>query len=339
MIWVVLTVDGAVVKELPVDRDLLVGRIGSADLRIASTEVSSRHARISQKGDGAVLTDLGSTNGTFLNGEKRVDANVEIPLQPGIRVCIGPGVLEVKVGEAPKKKAGGDDDDEKKFLGTMVIGTDETSAGLVNEAKFRAARPRIVVSGENDRRIVPVEAASIEIGREGTPVAIAHPSVSGRHAKISFENGFFVLRDLQSRNGTFLDGLPVTSPVPLGTQAAITFGTVECLFVQEPPQSGGADEVPAEVLVGHVVSLGRATQHQGQQVLEEHARGGKSLGEIFVERGIIPPREWSEIFRQRRLIGTLKPGAGRRGLHPAVWMCIGLLLAAVGVWAAMKWLK
>jgi pSer/pThr/pTyr-binding forkhead associated (FHA) protein len=331
MIWVVLTVDGAVVKEVPVDRDLVIGRIGSADLRIASTEVSSRHARLSPKGDGAVLTDLGSTNGTFLNGEKKVDPNVEVPLTPGVRVCIGPGVLEVKAGAAPKK-GGGDEDDEKKLLGTMVIGTDDTASGLVNEAKFRAAKPRIVVAHENDRRIVPLETPAVEIGREGTPIAINHPSISGRHAKISFDNGFFVLRDLQSRNGTFLDGLPVTSPAPLGTQTAITFGTVDCLFVQEPPQGTAAGEVAPELIVGHVVNLGKATQHQGQMILEEHAKSGKTLGEIFVEKGILPPKEWSEIFRQRKLIGTLAP-KGRGGMHPAVWLLIGLGIAAVGVWA------
>jgi pSer/pThr/pTyr-binding forkhead associated (FHA) protein len=337
MIWVVLTVDGAVVKELPVDRDLLVGRIPSADLSIPSTDVSSRHARISPRGEEAVLTDLNSTNGTFLNGEKRVDSGVEVPLVPGVKVCIGPGILEVKRGDAPKKARA--PEAEGKLMGTMVIGTDDTQSGLVNEAKFRAARPRLVIAMEGARSILPLETASVEVGREGCPVTIAHPSVSGRHARITFENGFFVLRDLQSRNGTFVDGLPVAAPTPLGTQTAVTFGTVECLFVQEPPRQGTSDEVPPEVLVGHVVALGKASQHQGAQVLEENATSGKSLGEIFVERGILPPREWAEIHRQRKLIGTFAPGTRKNGLHPLVWVCIGLLAMAVAVWGALKWMR
>jgi len=337
MIWVVLTMDGAVTKELPLDRDLLVGRIPSADIQIPVTEVSSRHARISPRGAGAVLTDLNSTNGTFINGEKRVPPGTELPLETGVRVCIGPGILTLKKAEAPSRPK--EPESEKHMFGTMVIGTDDTQQGLVNEAKFRAAKPRIVVAMEDGRRILPLETTSVEVGREGCAVTLAHPSVSGRHARISFENGFFVLRDLQSRNGTFVDGLPVPAPTPLGTQTAITFGTVECLFVQEPPQQSGMDEIPPEALVAHVVALGKATQHQGAQVLEEHGSSGKSLGEIFVERGILPPREWSEIHRQRKLIGTLAPSASKRGFHPLVWVCFGLLGAALAVWAALNYLR
>jgi pSer/pThr/pTyr-binding forkhead associated (FHA) protein len=338
MIWVVLTVDGAVIKEAPVDRDLLVGRIPSADLQIPSTEVSSRHARISPRNGGAILTDLNSTNGTFLNGETRIGPGLEIPLEPGVRICIGPGILEVKKGDAPRKTQ--DSNAEKNMFGTMVIGAaDATQVGLVNEAKFRVAKPRLVVAMEGERRIVPLESAAVEVGRENCAVTINHPSVSGRHASITFENGFFVLRDLQSRNGTFIDGLPVPAPTPLGTQSGVTFGTVECLFVQEPPTQAGLDDVSPETLVAHVVALGKATQHQGQQVLQEHATSGKSLGEIFVERGILPPREWSEIYRQRKLIGTLAPAASKRGLHPLVWVCFGLLAAALAVWAGVTYLR
>jgi pSer/pThr/pTyr-binding forkhead associated (FHA) protein len=338
MIWVVLTMNGAVVKECPVDRDLLVGRVPSSDLHIPSTEVSSRHAKLSPRAHGAVISDLNSTNGTFLNGEKRLASGVELALEPGMKICIGPGILEVKRVDEPAPKARTPVSEEKMF-GTMVIGTDDTQQGIVNEAKFRAAMPRLVVSLENDRRIVPIEQMSVEIGREGCPISIGHPSVSGTHARISFENGFFVLRDLQSRNGTFVDGLPVPAPTPLGTQTAVTFGTVECLFVQEPPKQGGIAEVSPDVLAGHVVALGKATRHQADQVLQEHASSGKSLGEIFVERGILPPREWSEIFAQRKLIGTLAPASSKKGMHPLVWVVIGLGVAAIAGWAALRWLR
>lgn len=338
MIWVVLTVNGAIVKECVVDRDLTIGRVPSSDLHIPSTEVSSRHAKISPRAHGAVITDLNSTNGTFLNGEKRLAAGVELALEPGMRICMGPGILEVKRVDEPAPKPRVAVDDEKMF-GTMVIGTDDTQQGIVNEAKFRAAKPRMVIALETDRRTVPFEEVGTEIGREGCAVTINHPSVSGKHARISYENGFFVLRDLQSRNGTFLEGLPVTAPTPLGTQAAITFGTVDCLFVQEPPKQGMADYVAPEVLAGHVVTLGKATRHQVDQVLQEQAATGKALGELFVEKGILPPRTWSEIFSQRKLIGALNPAAAKKGMHPLVWMTVGLGLAAIGVWAVLHFMR
>ena len=335
MIWVVLKVNGAVVKEVPVDKDLFVGRVPGTDLHIPSTEVSSRHAKICPRAGGAVVTDLKSTNGTFLNGETRLAPGVETALTPGMKVCIGPGVIEVVQKDAPAPAKPKARTTEDGMSGTMVIGGSDSQSDILNEAKFRAAKPRLVIALESARRTVYFETSDTEIGREECAVAISHPSVSGAHAKITCENGFFVLRDLQSRNGTFVEGLPVTAPTPLGTQAAITFGTVECLFIQEPPKQGVTDVVSPEVLVGHVVSLGKATRHQGDQVLQENAATGKPLGELFVEKGILSPKGWSEIFAQRNLIGTLNRSSEKKGVHPIFWV-LGTVLAGLGVWLVMK---
>ena len=47
----------------------LLGRGESADIRLEDTFASSAHARLTPQGDVIVLEDLGSTNGTYLNGE------------------------------------------------------------------------------------------------------------------------------------------------------------------------------------------------------------------------------------------------------------------------------
>jgi pSer/pThr/pTyr-binding forkhead associated (FHA) protein len=47
----------------------IVGRGKDADLVLADDLVSRRHARVTPSGSGAVVEDLGSRNGTFLNGE------------------------------------------------------------------------------------------------------------------------------------------------------------------------------------------------------------------------------------------------------------------------------
>jgi pSer/pThr/pTyr-binding forkhead associated (FHA) protein len=45
-----------------------VGRSGDADLVLADELVSRRHAQLTPSGSGAVVEDLGSRNGTFVNG-------------------------------------------------------------------------------------------------------------------------------------------------------------------------------------------------------------------------------------------------------------------------------
>lgn len=50
-------------------RDLIVGRTRDADITVRCKSVSKRHAKITFDGEQMIVTDLGSTNGTYLNGE------------------------------------------------------------------------------------------------------------------------------------------------------------------------------------------------------------------------------------------------------------------------------
>ena len=54
----------------PVDRELLLGRDPQCDVVIPNRQVSRRHARVYPQERGVWVEDLGSKNGTFLNGER-----------------------------------------------------------------------------------------------------------------------------------------------------------------------------------------------------------------------------------------------------------------------------
>jgi pSer/pThr/pTyr-binding forkhead associated (FHA) protein len=61
--------DDTVEQVLELDRDVtLVGRTGDVHLRLADPGVSRRHLEVRRRGRDLVLTDLGSTNGTRVNG-------------------------------------------------------------------------------------------------------------------------------------------------------------------------------------------------------------------------------------------------------------------------------
>lgn len=53
-----------------VDNQLTVGRLGDNDIALDEVSVSSRHAQVVAHEGGVTLHDLGSTNGTFVNGEQ-----------------------------------------------------------------------------------------------------------------------------------------------------------------------------------------------------------------------------------------------------------------------------
>lgn len=80
------------VRELPLTGQALVlGRTSPADVVLDSPIVSRRHARLTPGEGGLVLEDLGSANGTYLEG-RRVTST---PVAPGERIVVGPYEIEV----------------------------------------------------------------------------------------------------------------------------------------------------------------------------------------------------------------------------------------------------
>jgi hypothetical protein len=69
----------------------LLGRGDHADIRLEDSFASSRHARLVPEGEVMVLEDLGSTNGTYLNGEP---VRGPQPLHAGDRIRIGDSEFE-----------------------------------------------------------------------------------------------------------------------------------------------------------------------------------------------------------------------------------------------------
>lgn len=102
-----------------------------------------------------------------------------------------------------------------------------------------------------DRKPVQVYELSqpvIRIGRgESMDVVIDNVSVSRRHAEIREESGAWLLRDLGSSNGTFLNGERLTADQPLKPGDEISFGKFSILFerVLAEPVPVPAAEAPA----------------------------------------------------------------------------------------------
>ena len=83
------------------DAETVIGRDESAKIRVATHEVSRQHCLLIITGAGVLVRDLGSRNGTFING---IPIAEETILQPGDSITTGPMTFELEKVEAPKKQ-------------------------------------------------------------------------------------------------------------------------------------------------------------------------------------------------------------------------------------------
>lgn len=329
-----VTIEGKVVQELDADRELIVGRGKEADIRIADKQVSTRHARIVPEGGRLLIADLGSTNGTLIDGGDAIPADVTYPVERGQKITIGPAILEVVEPAARPESGMGFGEDP-----TMVVGGDFQKSLLVEIARFKAARPRLVVAATHSRRVVPIEEMEVTVGREnGCQVLIDLPSVSGKHAAIRFKEGRFSVTDLGSSNGTQVDGQTVTGATNLAQESCITFGTVDCLFIRSSAEAEADD--PSAMLANHAANLGKITRHQAQEAIAEHRDTGCSIGEVLVREGMMSPSDWVALWKRREDIALLGGGAvaaseKRSGPQP-LWIVVALLIVALLVVILMK---
>jgi pSer/pThr/pTyr-binding forkhead associated (FHA) protein len=82
-------------RSFDVSRELRVGRV-EADIPLADEEVSRRHALVRPARDGIEIVDLGSQNGTWVNGARITRAT---SLAQGDEIRVGQTRIRVEVGE------------------------------------------------------------------------------------------------------------------------------------------------------------------------------------------------------------------------------------------------
>lgn len=95
-------------------------------------------------------------------------------------------------------------------------------------------------------RVFPLDSAMINIGRrEDNQLVIDDPRVSRLHAQLRVVRGQFVVFDLDSTGGTFVNGQRIRQQF-LRAGDVISLAGVPLVFSQETPEPGDTQEVPAE---------------------------------------------------------------------------------------------
>ncbi len=86
-------------RDFPLNEERTVlGRRQDCHLRIPTRDVSRQHCELLKKPGGLHAKDLGSSNGTFVNGKRIAEAQ----LKPGDRLRVGPVTFAIQIDGQPK---------------------------------------------------------------------------------------------------------------------------------------------------------------------------------------------------------------------------------------------
>src|SRR5215472_13409383 len=96
----VVLFQGEIVQRLPLTMDVLsIGRVPESGLQLSHAMVSRHHAEVRMEPQGPILTDLGSTHGTLVKGQ-RLLPNEPFLLVDGTLFSIGPYTLIYQTTES-----------------------------------------------------------------------------------------------------------------------------------------------------------------------------------------------------------------------------------------------
>lgn len=202
----VITEEGGA-REVVIRSGDTAGRVSENAIRLSVPEASRRHCKFFEEKGVWFVEDLGSSNGTLVNG-RRVS---RFELADGDVIQVGLAEMRFldagEVVEAVPEKAWGEDDlslDDEIFL--VIGGTKRT--------------------GE----VVKLPEGKTTVGRNAKhALRLQDASVSGDHAEIVRDGDRVTLLDAGSKNGTFLNGRRIDRS-ELHSGDEVRFGSIPCTF-------------------------------------------------------------------------------------------------------------
>lgn len=213
--------------------DAILGRDASAGVQLPDPGVSRQHARLFLEDGFCYLEDLGSANGTLIEG---VTVTGAVVLEANVEVAIGPFVVWIEEPEGAAAPAGIAEETllapgltPDTYAGPAPIADDGATFGdaPVDPASMTRLEGMGGVAFGRTFELVP----RTGVGRvAGNLVVLDDVSVSRQHAELVQQPMGWVVRDLGSSNGTFVNEQPVTEQV-LADGDVVRFGEVELRFV------------------------------------------------------------------------------------------------------------
>ena len=171
--FISVSLDSRLLEKIKFDQEsVAVGRDIENDIHINNLSVSRFHAKIHREGEKIIIKDLGSANGTFVNGS-RIDL---AELKVGDVILIGKHILRI---ELPKKVS-----DEAFTEGQTVMVDQKTQDKFLKklETHIPSQQTKLIASGGIE---IPINTEYFTIGKNsGCNVSLNELFVKDTHASI-----------------------------------------------------------------------------------------------------------------------------------------------------------
>lgn len=275
------------------NRPVSLGRSPEADHQLPSKAASRIHAQVFLRDDAWHIEDLGSSNGTVVNGIK-IDGPV--PLYPNDLILLADIKLKYE-GQGPKPK-GPPDHLIARLVYTAVPG---------GQAREFVIRDKVTIGRKPDNTL------QLDI-----------KAVSSHHCEVTRRDGAYILRDLESSNGTFVGDTQVREHT-LRNGDVITVGkAVKVYFIDPAGPARQVETAPAAPQAAPApdkaeTSAPRASAGSGRRA--PLAAGGAS------DRGVFEPV--SGLGQARAIAPSPWPHLAVGVGLGAVFLVAGLLVAGV----------
>lgn len=196
----ILTLDGAILKEYPINQESIsIGRAHGNDIQINDKTISGRHALINTIGGETFAEDLGSTNGTLVDG-KQIS---KILLMHGDIIQTGTHQLtffsEEKAEYEPTMFI------KAELSETQVIQTDVPPENIIKGTPLAGAK---LLNGPSANTIMEMRKPFNTIGYKGISMAIIARGISG-----------YTISSIKSIKSKRASDIPLVNGEPIGSVA------------------------------------------------------------------------------------------------------------------------
>ncbi|MFH1874960.1 MAG: FHA domain-containing protein [Pseudomonadota bacterium] len=220
--------------------EILIGRQEDCTIVLAHKSVSRHHAKIIRQDENFFIVDLGSDNGTQLNGTP-LEANEKQLLRNNDLVSIDIYNLRYLTADEALEKSYNEEVTDSDILEVKLLKKVLKALDTETVPSFEVLNG----SAEGKKVYLTDEVNELLLGRDpNTDFVINEFAISRKHVRITKRWGGIVVRDLESKNGTFVNNRRVVEEF-LHDGDRIALGTIVLLF--RNPQEMNLAQLQAQI--------------------------------------------------------------------------------------------